>query len=663
MDHLAGLNDAQRAAASAVTGPVAIHAGAGTGKTRVISHRTAHAAGVGAMDPATALLLTFTDKAAGEMAQRVARLGVPGVAAMTFHKAALRQLRHFWPQVHGTQLQVLSQPWRVAAPLVRRLPGHYRFTPTQDVLDAISWIKNARVDPSQLDDAAEVADRSLPIPADLLAGTYRRYERIKDDEALIDFDDMILRTTDLLRDRPDFLARVHERYRWFSVDEFQDTNLAQFELLRLWLGDGTDVCVVGDENQTIYTFTGATAQFLERFDGYFPGARSFDLRVNYRSTPQILATANTLLGGGAALQATRGDGPQPQVREFPDADAELAGVVAAIQDWRAEGLAASDIAVLVRLNADIPPLESQLTRAGIPFQVRGTAFFERREVREALRALDALPGADIHAEFRQLLRDRLGYDPDDDPATSEARERKAAFETLLDIVRRSAAGGKDAVVADLRSRADHEQQSQGTGVTLSTLHRAKGLEWAAVVLPGLEQGHLPVQQALKSPDLLGEERRLLYVGITRAEQQLLLTHALQRPGKGGALARQRRSQFLDAIAPAPPGRAQRGPGRSSVAGTRAPRDPRAAARDIPADGEDALYERLKAWRLEVARTDQVPAYVVFSNSTLALIAKAQPSTAAQLGDVSGVGPAKLERHGPEVLTIVEDYLAEAEPGT
>lgn len=642
--YLAGLNDEQRAAAQCVAGPVVIHAGAGTGKTRVISHRAAFAAASGAMEPGHALMVTFTDRAAGDMAERIRRLGVPGVTAMTFHKAAWRQLRHFWPRAGGAELEILSQPWRVVAPAVRRLPGHYRFTPTQDVLDTISWLRTGRIRPDRLAAAAAEQDRVLPLPDDLLLHVLHAYEHTKQTRGLVDFDDMILRTTDLLRDRPDFLAEVWARYAWFSIDEFQDTNPAQFELLRLWLGERPDVCVVGDARQTIYTFTGATARYLAGFEQWFPGAASFDLTTNYRSAPQILELANRLVGGGR-LTATAPAGPVPVVTAYDDEDDERAAIVATVRDWAQAGVAYGEMAVLVRLNADLAPLEAALTRAGVPYVVRGTRFFQRREVQAALRALAQRQpeGADLAAWFGGVLAADLGYDPAEEPGTPEARERHAALQTLLDLVRDLATAGcdRDAVTAELRRRAEAEREAEGCGVTLSTVHRAKGLEWDAVILPGLEEGHLPVQQALKSPELLAEERRLLYVGITRARRHLVLSWSRERAS--GKARRSKRSRFLDGLVAVD--RAPRRTAAAPVSGTAAP----------PAAGADPLYEALKQWRLERARADEVPAYVVFSNSTLALVARDRPATTAALAAVPGVGPAKLERYADEVLRIVAEH--------
>lgn len=661
-DFLAGLDDDQAAAAAAVSGPVAIHAGAGSGKTRVIVHRTAHAAATGAMRPGQALLVTFTDKAAGELAERVRLLGVPGVAAMTFHKAAWRQLRHFWPRLHdGEELTILSQPWRLVAPLVRRLPGHYRFTPTKDVLDALSWIANGGIPLADLAARAETDNRDLPIPDDLLARVARDYTRAKSRQSLVDFDDLILRMIDLLRDHDDVAAAVRDRYRWFSVDEFQDTNPAQFHLLRLWLGERSDVCVVGDALQTIYSFTGATSRYLQRFEQWYPSAASFTLTRNYRSTPQVLAWSNRLAPDSPPLRATHADGPEPVERSYSDDDAEAAGIAAALQDWQATGIEYPEMAVLVRLNADIPPLEAALTRADVPFVVRGTQFFARREVAAAIAAWQRLePTAAVPAANELVLRDQFGYDPDEEPVTGEARERHAALTTLLALAADAGQTGEPAlppqhrVLAELRRRAEAERDHAGAGVTLATVHRTKGLEWDAVIVAGLEDGHFPVQQALSVPEQLAEERRLLYVAITRARRRLLLTRAEHRLGNGGKPVRRRRSRLLAEAAPEPPPRAARraAPAPSGSGG--------AANTGLALDDSgQALYERLKSWRLDVARSEAVPAYVVFANSTLAQISAARPGDHAALAAISGVGPAKLERYGDQVLAVV---AGDATPG-
>lgn len=645
---LAGLNDEQGAAAQLVTGPVAIHAGAGTGKTRVIAHRTTYAATIGAVRPDSALLLTFTDKAAAEMSQRLLDLGLPGVATMTFHKAAWRQLRHFWPQLYGDRLGVLDQPWRIVSPAIRRLPGHYRFAATKDVLDTISWVNNSRVDTADLDRAARDAERVLPLPADLLARVIDHYTRSKARQQVVDFDDMILRTTDLLREHPTLLAQVRDRYRWFSVDEFQDTNPAQFELLRLWLGDRQDLCVVGDPQQTIYSFTGATDRFLTGFSRWFPSARTVELTRNYRSTPQILGLANRLFPARPGLRATRPVGPKPRIEQLPDAAEELGELCRSLAAWRAEGVAFEDMAVLVRLNEDIPPIEAALTRSGIPFLVRGTAFFQRREIRAAIRALSAVAADDeVLAACDRILTDEFGYDAEDDPDTPAARDRHAALGTLRDLVVAHAPDGLSAVIAELERRAVAESAHSGAGVTLTTLHGAKGLEWQAVVLPGLEQGRLPVKQALKSPEQVAEERRLLYVGITRARRHLLLTRALHRTGGKGKVVTRQASQFLRDLVPQAQTAVRDHPPVRSRAWA-------GAERPVTSDGpESDLFGRLRRWRRDTAEGAGVPAYVVFPDSTLALIARDRPGTLNELAAVHGVGPTKLERYGEQVLAIVQ----------
>lgn len=647
---LQGLNDQQRAAAEQSLGPVVIRAGAGTGKTRVITHRAAYAAATGAMDPAGALLVTFTKKAAEEMHARLLAMGVRGAVAATFHSAALRQLRYFWPQVHGYDLDVLDSSWRAVNPLVRSLPGHYRFTATQDVVDTISWIKSRRISLESLESAAAAADRHLPIPVDLMQRLYTRYEAGKEERRLVDYDDMILRCIDLLTEYPEVREQVQRRYRWFSVDEFQDTNPAQYELLQLWLGASRDVCVVGDENQTIYTFTGATSVFLTEFSREFPDAQVFTLSRNYRSTPEVLALANTVIAAhdphAIRLTTDRESGPAPTIQEYPDEDSESRAVAAQVRAWAAAGVPLAQIAILVRLNADTAPIEAALAAAGLPYHVKGKPFYQRREIRAAIRALTSTEppdGASVSEWATGVLEDQLGYQEAADPETPQEREQHAALTALVQIVTVLAhTTDWRSALTELQGRLAADHQSEGDVVTIATLHTAKGLEWDAVILPGQEDGHLPVQQALNDPHLLAEERRLLYVGITRAREFLLLTWARTRPVPGKPDRRRKPSRFLVELQPAAP----------------TARPPRAAKRSNRAaepGSDDDLFERLRGWRSDQSREAGIPPYVVLPDSSLWQIAQRKPITLDELDAVYGIGPAKLERYGDELLAMVAQF--------
>ena len=246
---LAGLNDEQRRAVETTAGPVAIIAGAGSGKTRVVSHRTAYAVATGVVPESQVLLLTFTEKAAAEMAARVRSLGLGRVAARTFHSAALAQLRHFWPSRHdGAELpEVLADKWRIVTPLARSLPGGYRFTPTKDLMDEIEWAKSRRIGPS--DYLVRAVGRTPPTTPDLFVRLFGDYERIKRRRGLVDFDDILGLTVELLENDGEAALAVRSRYSWFTVDEYQDTTPLQARLLELWLGERRDICVVGDEDQ------------------------------------------------------------------------------------------------------------------------------------------------------------------------------------------------------------------------------------------------------------------------------------------------------------------------------------------------------------------------------------------------------------------------------
>jgi DNA helicase-2/ATP-dependent DNA helicase PcrA len=673
---LEDLNEAQREAVTTSTGPLAIIAGAGSGKTRVISRRAAYAIETGVVAPDKVLLVTFTDKAATEMVERMAALGHRGVMAKTFHAHALAQLRTFWPARHGGAPLpgIVESPLRLLYPLARRLPGGYAFTQAKDLADAIGWAKVRRIAPERW--LAQGGDRA-PIPPELFARVYADYERVKARTGVIDFEDMLVHTVDLLETDDAAAELVRSRKTWFSVDEYQDTNPLAERLLELWLGESRDLAVVGDPDQTIYTFTGATPELLLSFERRHPGANVVALVDNYRSSPQVLELANRLVGraggteidAGGALRATRPAGPPPSIRRFADDEAERAAIVAGIRGLLDGGTEPQEIAILVRVNAQLPELEDALTRAGIPFRVRGQRFFERREVREARRLIAAMagkgggaaPGASgpaLVGSIRTLFEQRLGLGATGDAGGEETREREASLQLLLRMVG-DAVGSRtgvtvDDVVAELDRREAAEAAGSADGVNLLTYHRAKGLEWDGVFLPALEEGLLPIRQA-KEDAAVDEERRLLYVGITRSRRHLALSWAARRAATGGAKAgagARKPSRFLEALEPARPRSAGFRPaGQSSGV---APRiralEPRTAGDGAGPDAE--LLERLQRWRRDRARTDGVPAYVVAHDSMLFAIAEARPGSPSALAGVKGMGPAKLDRYGEDILAIV-----------
>ena len=687
---LAGLDPAQVEAVRITRGPLVIHAGAGSGKTRVVSHRVAYAVATGAVDPRRVLVVTFTDKAAGEMAARLVTLGLPGIAARTFHAAALAQLRHFWPERHAGEAApvVLDSKLPIVGRLARALPGGYRFTTAKDLADEIEWSKSRRLRPATY--ASEAGDRTPPIPVELFVRLWADYEREKARAGRLDFDDMLTHTVDLLESDPTAAEAVRARYAWFSVDEYQDTNPLQQRLLDLWLGERDDLCVVGDEDQTIYGFAGATPAFLAGFTDRFPTARRVILDRNYRSSPEVLALANRLLaddGRGKRLVATQPSGPKPVILRCADGEAELALLVATIRRLIADGTPPAEIAVLVRMNAQVPPLEAGLTKAGIAFRVRGQRFFERPDVRGAVRLLHRLPaearGPALADAFESRLRADLGFDSDGDSAGAEARERTAALALVLEIAREMVAGRAEAEVgpegesahgseaqpeidaaallAEFEARALAEAQGSAEGVNLLTLHRAKGLEWDAVLLPGLEEGVLPIRQATDA-DALAEERRLFYVGLTRARRHLTLSWAERRTGAGDRETQRRPSRFLRALEGGRAG-AGTGTGPGALPGSRGARasrvtvlpGPAVAAAPAGRPTDEPLVAELRAWRSARARADAVPAYVVAHDTLLAALVEQRPGSVAALRRVKGMGPAKLERYGEEIIAILERH--------
>jgi DNA helicase-2/ATP-dependent DNA helicase PcrA len=546
--------------------------------------------------------VTFTDKAAGELRSRLRALGADGVRASTFHSAALALLRHF----EGDQGRILSTKALLLRRIGNTLPGAFRFRPAGDLATEIEWAKNRRLTPDTYYD--RLGDHEPPIPPDLMRRVFREYEQRKAAEGLIDFEDLLERAVRLLEGDEQARAAVYDRWRAFTVDEYQDVNLLQQSLLDLWLGERDELCAVGDDYQAIYGFTGASADWLLALPQRFPHAHVVRLERSYRSTPQVLELANRLvprLGGSAkTLVPTLPEGPEPVV-------GPALVVAAQVHELHAGGIPLEEMAVLVRTNARTSEFEEAFHEAGIPFQ--GASLLARDAARQLLKALRGRggPAAEIVREIavRQGLLEELP-----DKLGEREQTRQADLARLVRLADQFG-GEVDGYLELLHERFG---ESAGRGVHLLTLHRAKGLEWEAVFLPRVEEGELPIRRGD-----VEEERRLFYVGLTRAKRHLLVTWE----GKP--------SRFLDELgvrAAAPP----------------APKRERAQLEQTPA------VQALREWRLARARADEVPAYVVFNDRTLAELVARTPRTLAELAAVPGIGPAKLERYGPELLAQLAD---------
>jgi DNA helicase II / ATP-dependent DNA helicase PcrA len=621
---LDGLNPEQRRAAEAVRGPVCILAGAGSGKTTTITRRIAWQVASGALRSHEILAVTFTDKAAGEMRARLRRLGVDGVEARTFHSAALAQLRWARGDAPG---RILATKALLLRQIGNTLPPPFRFRPAGDLATEVEWAKNRRLTPQTY--RSGLNGHEPPIPRDLMATVFREYERRKQASALIDFEDLLELAVRMYEQDEWALAALRERYAAFTVDEYQDVNLLQQSLLELWLGPRDDLCAVGDDYQSIYGFTGASPKWLLGLASRFPQATVVRLEENYRSSPQVLALANRLvpkLGGAEkTLRATCPDGPEPELRGFESPEAEGAFVLERVRALHADGVPYEGMAVLMRLNARSVDFEELFAEAKIPFQ--GAALLARDGARQLLKGLRGAGFGSLAQEVRRVARAQGLVEPVPPGVGERELVRQADLARLCKLAEEFDDGSKtvEQWVEWLRARFDHGAQG---GVHLLTLHRAKGLEFDAVFLPRVEEKELPCKQAMRLPSQLAEERRLLYVGLTRARRHLALTWS----GKP--------SRFLLelGVQATPPPAVQR-------ARVEEPDDPR--------------YQALKRWRLQRAKAEEIPAYVVFHNSTLAEIAARRPKTIAELAGVPGVGPAKLERYGTEVLATLDAAPASA----
>lgn len=654
---LNALDPDQRAVATQVAGPLAVLAGAGTGKTRAITYRIAYGAAVGAFDPSNVLAVTFTQRAAFEMRHRLAQLGVPKAQARTFHSAALRQLRHFWPTVVGGPLpDVIPHKASLVAASAARLGITIDRTNVRDIAAEVEWAKVSMVDAAHY--ASRVARLRRDVPAGLDAGDMARlldvYEDAKNERGVIDFEDILIYLCGMLQERADVASIVRKQYRSFVVDEFQDVNLLQARLLDLWLGGRHDVCVVGDVAQTIYSFTGASPDYLTGFGRKHPGARIVELTRDYRSTPQIVSLANDVLAhssqreGTVRLSSQREGGAQVTYRTYDDDRAEAEGVAASIADLIDAGMAPHSIAVLMRTNGQSQAFEEALGARGIPVAVAGgKPFFARDDVRTAISRLRAAAAAATdEGSVGEIVRDVLsgvGWAPEA-PSGQAGSERWSNMNAIVGWADDSQAQTLPAFVAELDERVAYQVEPDKAGVELATIHAAKGLEWDAVFLVGVAEGLLPISYA-KTAAAREEERRLLYVAITRARDLLTVSWARSRGADGRG--KRKRSRLLDGIWPE----------EARVGATK--KRARASTRALnQAFEEEAspqaieLFGRLKAWRLEVSRQAGVPPFAVFTDQTLRDIAQAMPKNTTQLRVIRGIGDVKVQRFAAPVLALV-----------
>ena len=532
---LEALDNEQRAVALATRGPVCVIAGAGTGKTRAITHRIAYAAAIGTMDPHKVLALTFTARAAGEMRTRLRSLGVPSVAARTIHAAALKQLTFFWPQVFGGRTpDLLTTKSGFLTEAIKRaqLQGELSITSRdllRDIATEIEWAKVSQVAPSDYLSESQKRTVKPRINPEQLAKVYTAYESVKHQERAIDFEDVLLLTTAMIEEEREVRERVQDQYRFFTVDEYQDISPLQQRLINAWLGSREELCVVGDPAQTIYSFAGATPVFLNSFTQRFPEAEVVRLTTGYRSTPEIIFTANSILRKGAMgneLVAINDHGSKPTITAYNDESSEIAGIVRDITNLISEGTPAQEIAVLARTNNQLNGLEKAMNSAGLPYQVRNTErFFDRKEVRDFLkqvRTASVIPteGVVWLDELRTLAQPFL---------TGGAIDGIAALLHLARELDTDSGFTPKNLRTYLREVEDRVQQNNPPTMpvtTLATLHAAKGLEWERVFLIGVSDGILPLENNSTTGDQasIDEERRLFYVGITRAKSDLRLSY-------------------------------------------------------------------------------------------------------------------------------------------
>jgi len=680
------LDPEQREVATNLRGPLVVLAGAGTGKTRAITHRIAYGVRTGEYQPAAVLAVTFTTRAAGEMRGRLRELGAPGVQAKTFHAAARKQLSYFWPRaIGGPMRQLIEQKGRYIAQAARHIGIKVDAVAVRDLAKEIEWAKVEMIAPKDYVHKAVARGREAPGGYTLaeVSALAIAYEDLKNSLQLIDFEDLLTILGALLAEDSTIADQVRRQYRHFVVDEYQDVSPIQQFLLDQWLGGRDELCVVGDPSQTIYSYAGARPGYLLNFKQKYPHAGEVRLIRDYRSTPQVVQLANAILKegrveGALQLQAQRAPGRAPVYRAYDSDELEAAGIVESARQLISQGIKPSEIAVLYRTNAQSVLFEKAFSDAQIGYQLKGSEqFFARADVVRAITLLnnqaaelatDASSGAKssggasvndgnagsagsaglsaaMPAQVREILA-AVGW-AETPPAPSGAiRERWDAMCALVNLADELAANAQPAkpatlldLVTELRDRSAHQHAPTINGVTLASLHSAKGLEWDAVFLAGMSEGLLPISLA-DTPEMVAEERRLLYVGVTRARELLEVSYARSKAGGRG---NRKPSRFLSHRFPERE-HPNRGANRlGKVAGNKM---------NSLSEADVEVFEKLRQWRAAEAKSEGKPAFTVLADTSLIALAATRPADAAGLVRVPGIGPIKLEKYGQQILEVL-----------
>jgi DNA helicase-2/ATP-dependent DNA helicase PcrA len=671
------LDAEQRAVATASRGTVVVVAAAGSGKTRAITHRIAYAIATQAQPADTGLALSFTNRAAHELRSRISQLGVPSVTTSTFHAAALRQLTHFWPQVlGGSPWKVVTGKAQVLAEAIRSVGLDLSTAERRALVADLEWAKSSGLSPTEFPSSQrlfEYADTGATV------AVWQEYQSRLTTKRQMDFDDVLSLTLGMLQQRPDVVEQIRKRYTWFTVDEFQDVTPLQRALLDVWVGNRTELCVVGDVAQTIYSFAGAQASFLENLAVHHPEATVVKLNRTYRCPENVVQLANSLLQAGDEI--SRGgifmtsESPQPGVVTttlLPTAEGEAQSIAAHIQRLHEQGHAYQDMAILVRLHSQGLLIGQALEERGVPFVAKGlTSFWDRPEIKQVLLELRVLSYAVSGGDLRQAVvavLDKNGWQSDVQGLNESARERWFALSAFLNLVDEILGAQPNASLMDFfefvaqRTVTQHEPSAQA--VSLMTIHSAKGLEWETVFVPGLNEGVLPYFSA-SSESAIREERRLLYVAMTRAKSGLYLS-GVESGQNSPSLSRFLAEMNLEAVVTPSVASVTRPhtqqPMMSTVARCRMCNRGLVAAAEVirkrcdvcPADVPQHLVDALTAWRREIATQLATIDWLVMSDATIQALAELQPQTLEELGAVHGINPNKLRAFGDQLLEIIAD---------